>query len=123
MYTYEIADIIFLSISLKIHLQGLTDILNYVDFYWLSLALQDLDLLTLNYNKTASTNSTMNSYFYSLPNLKLWNRSITYNNIDLYPLHEIKLKLKKYFWNHFIIKANFDSNIPCTFQYLAMSLH
>ena len=92
MYTYEIADIIFLSISLKIHLQGLTDILNYVDFYWLSLALQDLDLQTLNYHKTVSTNSTMNSYFYRLPNLKLWNRSITYNNIDLYPLHEIKLK-------------------------------
>ena len=46
----------------------------------------------------------MNSYFYRSP--KLWNQL---SIIDLFrTLNEIKLKLKKYFQNHFI--ANFDSN-------------
>ena len=84
------------------------NILNYVDFSTGSTRSAGSKL----YHKTASTNSTMNSYFYRLP--KLWN---CLPIIDLsWPLHEIKLKLKKYFWNHFI--ANFDSNIPCTLHYL-----
>ena len=107
MYTYEIADIMFFVNSIK-NPSPTFNILNYVDF------LQTLqDLLTLKFTiRQPPPNSTMNSYFYHLS--KLWNWLLI---IDISrKLHEIKLKLKKYFWNHFI--GNVDSNIPCTFQYL-----
>ena len=81
------------------------NILKYVEFLTGSTRSAGSKL----FHKTASTNSTVNSYFYRLPKLR--------NQLPIIDLsrslHEIKLKLKKYFWNHFI--ANFDSNIPCTF--------
>ena len=59
----------------------------------------------------ASTNSTMNSYFFRIP--RLWNRLPL---IDLsQSLQTIKSKLKKYFWNHFV--TNFDNNDFCTFHF------
>ena len=66
-YTYEIADIMFFVNSIK-NPSPRFKILNHVDFL---LALTRSAGSKL-YHKTASTNSTINSYFYHLP--KLWNR-------------------------------------------------
>jgi len=61
---------------------------------------------------TAPTNNIMSSYFYRLP--RLWNHLPT---IDLSrPPNEIKSKLKRYFWNHFL--THFDSNHSCTFVHV-----
>jgi len=63
------------------------------------------------YLKTAHINPIMNSYFYCLP--RFWN---SLPIIDLsQSLEVIKVKLKKFLWNHFL--ANFD-NSSCKFHYL-----
>jgi len=106
MYIYEIADILFFIKSIK-HPSDKFDVLNYVHFSTISTRPASTKL----YPKTAHTNSITNSYFYRLP--RLWN---SLPIIDLsQSLEVIKIKLKNFLWNHFIV--NFD-NTPCNFHYL-----
>ena len=107
MYIYDLYDIMFFINSVKSPSDKF-NILDYVEFTFGTTRSAGLKLK----HKSAPTNSVMNSYFYRIP--RLWN-SIPVINLS-YPLTTIKLKLKKYFWNHFI--NNFDSNNFCTFYYL-----
>ena len=92
MYIVEIANNVFFVKSINNPSEKF-NILDFVDFS----AGPTRSANTKLYHKTACTNITMNSYFYRLP--KLWNHLPI---IDLsWPLDEIKLKLKTYFWNHF----------------------
>jgi len=99
----EIADILFFIKSIK-HSSDKFDILNYVNFTSGLTRSAGIKL----YPKTAHTNP---SYFYRIP--RLWN---SLPIIDLSePLESIKVKLKKFLWNHFL--ANFE-NTTCSFHYL-----
>jgi len=92
MYTYEFVNIVFFLKSLNNPSERF-NILNYVNFSTGPTRPAGTKL----FHKTTSTSSIMNSYFYRLP--KLWN---SLPIIDLsQPLASLKLKLKKYFWNHF----------------------
>ena len=92
MYILEIADIVFFIKSIN----NPSDKFNILDFVGFSAG-STRSANTKLYHKTACTNITMNSYFYCLS--RLWNHLPI---IDLFrPLNEIKLKLKRYFWNHF----------------------
>ena len=92
MYILEIANIVFFIKSIN-NLSEKFNILDFVDFS----AGPTRSANTKLYHKTAHTNIAMNSYFYCLP--RRWNHLPI---IDLSrPLDEIKLKLKRCFWNHF----------------------
>ena len=105
MYIYELADILFFIKSIK-HPTDKFDILDYVNFTTGTTRSAGTKL----YPKTARTYPIMNSYFYRLP--RLWN---SLPIIDLsQSLEIIKLQLKKFLWNHFLL--NFD-NTPCSFHY------
>ena len=106
IYIYELADILFFIKSIK-HPTDKFDILDYLNFTTGTTRSAGTKL----YPKTARTYPIMNSYFYPL--LRLWN---SLPIIDLsQSLEIIKLQLKKFLWNHFLL--NFD-NTPCSFHYL-----
>ena len=99
MYSYEIADIIFFIKSIK-YPSDKFDMLKTTRSVGTKL-----------YPKTTHTNPIMNSNFYCLSRLR--------NSLPIIDLSQslelIKVKLKKFLWNHFL--ANFD-NTPCRFHYL-----
>ena len=108
MCIYDLADIMFFIKSVKFPSEKF-NILNFVEFVSGPTRSAGYKLRHM----TTCTNSVMNSYFYRIPLIRLWN---SLPLIDLsQTLLTIKFKLKNYFWNHFV--NNFDSDNICTFYF------
>ena len=97
MYTYEIADILFLIKSLRNTTSSFN--INYITFFTGSSRLAKSHKLHHSYN---SNNIPRHSYFNRI--CRLWN-ALPVINLD-YPIGVIKKQLKTFLFNHFI--TNFD---------------
>ena len=108
MYTYEIADILFLIKSLRNPTSSF-NINNYITFFTGSSRLAKSHKLQHSYN---SNNISRHSYFNRI--CHLWN-ALPVINLD-YPIGIIKKQLKTFLFNHFI--TNFDPANSCSFHFL-----
>ena len=108
MYTYEIADILFLIKSLRNPTSSF-NINNYITFFTGSSWLAKSHKLQHSYN---SNNTSRHSYFNRIS--CLWN-ALAVINLD-YPIGIIKKQLKTFLFNHFI--TNFDPANSCSFHFL-----
>ena len=105
---FEINDIMFLVTSLQ-NPSTSFNILQYVTFSTSSTR-ASVNCKLVHY--AARTNKTRHFYFHRIP--RLWN-SLPSINLDQ-SVHSIRLKLRQFFWGHFIEHFNPDS--PCTFHFI-----
>ena len=108
MMIFELNDIIFFIKCLKKPTEYF-DILNYVTFC--SSRTRSSTYFKLRHSLTKK-NSVRHFYFNRLP--RLWN-SVPYIDVDQ-SIAVIKMKLKNFFWCHFI--KNFNPDNACSFHYV-----
>ena len=110
MMELEIADILFFIKSIK----GPTEHFNILDFVQFSTH-QTRSSSNLKLKHSPSNNSLdKNFYFNRIP--RLWN-SVPSIDIDV-PLSSIKLKLRSYFWDHFV--SHFNPDNICSYHFLCL---
>ena len=104
MYLFELQDILFTVKSLKYPTKGF-NILRYISF---SSSYTRSSSSLKRKHPSHSNNSIRHLFFHRLP--RLWNAIPI---IDLHlPIAIIKIKVKKYFWNHFV--SNFNDDNSCS---------
>lgn len=108
MYTYEIADILFLIKSTRNSTSSF-NINNYITFYTGSSQLAKAHKLQHSFD---TNNTSRHSYFNRIPHL--WN-ALPVINLNL-SINTIKKHLRTFLFNHFI--TNFDSANSCSFHFL-----
>ena len=106
MYTFELADILFLIRCLQ-HLDPSFPVTNYIQFASSSTRSSSSCKLV---HQSSQLNSSHYSFFKRV--IHLWN-VLPPINFDKSFSH-IKSNITKNFWSHF--NANFDPEVPCTYH-------
>ena len=108
MYFYELLDLLLLIQSLK-NPDSSFDIKNYITFSSHDTRSGSCSKILLSHN---STNRSRHFYFYRIA--RLWN-ALPHIDLSL-SLNTIKLRLKKFFWAHFL--EHFNPKDPCSYHFL-----
>ena len=113
MYTYEIADILFLIKSIRNPTSIAYNINNYITFYTQSGSSRLAKAHKLQHSYGVN-NTSRHSYFNRFPHLCM--ECLTSHKSKPFYINSIKKQLRTFLFNHFI--TNFDSANSCTFHFL-----